>query len=188
MLRQAVVLVLFGSASLISAQTNLSLPLRMSGNKGETRVAQMIEGMRGQSGLPPLKRRPPSKEEVQLVCTAAATGKSVREPRSGTLRIYFAHDMSEQPEGLKVVALGSSLDPRNNTRYPVYADKDWSRFSVVVFAVLSGRDNARMYAIGVARHTSALKEAFAPMTFDHPVSDSEDWKKQIATECQDERP
>jgi len=76
MLRQAVVLVLFGSASLISAETSLSLPLRMSGNNGETRVAQMIESMRGQSGLLPLKRRPPSKEEVQLVCTAAATGKS----------------------------------------------------------------------------------------------------------------
>jgi hypothetical protein len=188
MLKQAVLLLMFGSASLLSAQNGPSLPVRMSGSRGEDRVAQIIGQMRSQSGLIQLRRLTPSKEELQLVCTAAVTGKSLHEPMFGALQIYFADDVSEQAEALKVVALGSSLDSKTNTRYPVYADKDWGRFSVVVFAVQPSRNNSGTYAIGVARHASRMKELFSPMTFDHPVSNSEDWKMQIATECRVERP
>jgi hypothetical protein len=152
----------------------------------QDRVAQLIDAMRQQDGLPTLKRRQPSKEEVQLVCTAAATSASVHEPKSGALEVYSTDDLSERAEPLKLIAFGTAYNPRSGTRYRVYSDKDWRSYEVVVYSY-AARNGTQQFTVGVSRH-SRIDDLFGWMAFDHPISDSTDWKKQIAPECRDQRP
>lgn len=150
----------------------------------QDRVAQAIDLMREKENLAKLKRQQPSKEEVQLVCTAAA-GASVHEP-NGTLQVYRTDDLSGLPEALKVIAFGTSYDPRTDRRYRVYSDKSWPSYDVVVYSYVSANGN-RSFTVGVSRH-SRMNDLFGWMAFDHPISDSTDWKKQIAPECRNQHP
>lgn len=147
----------------------------------EDRIAQAIDAMRQREGLAKLKRRRPSQEEMQLVCTAAVTGSSVHEPKFGALRVYSTDDLSQQPEGLKVIAFGTSYDSQSGTRYRVYSDKDWASYTVVVYTSRSS-GAAPAFTVGVARH-SRINDLFGWITFDHTISDSTDWKEQVAPEC-----
>jgi hypothetical protein len=149
-------------------------------------IARAIDAMRQQEGLAKLKRRRASQEEVQLVCTAAVTGSSVYEPRFGALQVYSTDDLSQRPEGLKVIAFGTSYDPQSGTRHRVHSDRDWASYTVVVYSNRSA-GAAPTFTVGVSRH-SRINDLFGWMTFDHPISDSTDWKKQVAPECVDQLP
>jgi hypothetical protein len=152
----------------------------------QDRVAQLIDAMRQEDGLHRLKRRRPSREEVQLVCTAAVAGVSVHEPKFGALEVYLTDDLSERTEPLKLVAFGTTYNPQSGTRYPVYSERDWRSYDVVVYSRVAG-DGTEHFTVGVSRHSRA-NDLFGWMTFDRPVSNSLDWKRQIAPECMDQRP
>jgi len=151
----------------------------------QDRVAQLIDAVRQEDGLSRLKRRQPSKEEIQLVGTAAATSTSVHEPKFGAMEVYSTDDLSERAEPLKLVAFGTAYDPRSSTRYRVYSDKDWRSYDVVVYSY-AARNGTEQFTVGVSRH-SRTNDLFGWMAFDHLISDSTDWKKQIAPECRDQR-
>lgn len=186
MSRHLAVLTIFGCIA-ITAQTNHnSVAKPLIDRTAVDRVAKAIDVMRQQEHLPKLKRRRATQEEVQLVCTAAITGPSVHEPKFGALQVYSTTDPSGHPESLKVIAFGTSYDSQSGTRYRVYSDKDWGSYAVVVYSSQSA-DGAPTFTIGASRH-SRMNDLFGWLTFEHPISDSTDWKKQIAPQCMNERP
>jgi hypothetical protein len=151
--------------------------------KAEQKIADKIEAMRRSAGLPPLKRTQPSIVEIQLVCTAALTGKEVHDPRYGGLETYVTDDLNVEKEGLKLVSLGTSQFTGENFRRPVYSDRGWPRFSVVVDIDSTSKPDAIRYRVGVTRRGSAISEFLAPMTYDNPIKDSKDWQDQVVAAC-----
>jgi hypothetical protein len=148
-----------------------------------------LEAIRASAKLPPLKRVAPSVAERELVCTAAVTGRTVHDPVFGNLGTYVTRDLLAETEPLKVVALGTSAcrTPQpcaeSDARYKVYSDKDSGRYSVIVERNPNSTPDQPVYTVGVARRASALKEFFAQITFDNPIKDSNEGKKQVAPEC-----
>jgi hypothetical protein len=153
----------------------------------EDAVARKLESMRATAKLPELRRVPASVVEVQLVCTAARTGTKVFDPRFGGLETYVTDDLSVETEPLKVVALGTSQSADGGPPYQVYS-KDWPRYSVVVQLDRSSKPDHPIYMIGIARRPSLLAELFAPITYDNPIEDSRDWKKQVDPACRKLQP
>lgn len=130
----------------------------------------------------------PTLAEVQLVCTSALTGKDVVDPSDGTLKIYTTRDLSVENESLKLIALGTALDAQTNTRYRVYADKDWDRFSVAVDIGRGSEPQVPVYVVGIARRQSKAMDILGRLTFDNPIKDSTDWRAQVAPACRDRKP
>jgi hypothetical protein len=149
----------------------------------EVEVERNLQTMRLSSGLPHLKRVPASESEVELTCTAAQTGQEVHDPELGNLRTYVTSDLAAQTEQLKLVALGTSQFPDGGPRRPVYSDKGWPRYSVVVFLDESSTPGHAFYRVGVARRPSAFAEWLAPISGDNPVKDAKEWKGQVVPAC-----
>jgi hypothetical protein len=156
-------------------------------NTAADRVAKQVDAIRTSAKLPPLRRVNPSAEEVELVCTAALTGRKVNDPAFGDLLTYVTRDLSAETEPLKRVALGTAAceSPKQcrdgETRYRAYPDK-WRRYSVIVERSASSTPDDLVYTVGIARRPSAQLEFFAPLGFDNPFQ-ANDWKKQVAPEC-----
>jgi len=149
----------------------------------EGEVERNLQAIRLSSGLPHLKRVPASESEVELTCTAAQTGQEVHDPELGNLRTYVTSDLAGQTEQLKLVALGTSQFPDGGPRRPVYSDKGWPRYSVVVFLDESSTPGHAVYRVGVARRPSAFAEWLAPISGDNPVKDAKEWKGQVVPAC-----
>jgi hypothetical protein len=149
----------------------------------EGEVERSLQAIRLSSGLPHLKRVPASESELELTCTAAQTGQEVHDPELGNLRTYVTSDLASQTEQLKLVALGTSQFPDGGPRRPVYSDKSWPRYSVVVFLDESSTLGHTVYRVGVARRPSAFAEWLAPISGDNPVKDAKEWKGQVVTAC-----
>ncbi len=149
----------------------------------EGEVERSIEAIRLSSGLPHLKRVPASESELELTCTAAQTGQEVHDPELGNLRTYVTSDLASQTEQLKLVALGTSQFPDGGPRRPVYSDKSWPRYSVVVFLDESSTPGHPVYRVGVARRPSAFAEWLAPISGDNPVKDAKEWKGHVVPAC-----
>ena len=168
MLRYGALVAIFACIALSAQINQKSVP----GQKpsidriAEDRVAQAIDAMRQQEGLRKLKRRRPSREEVQLVCTAAVTGSTVSEPKFGAVQVYSTGDLSAPTESLKLIAFGTSYDRGSGTRYRVYSDKDWGSYMVIVYSSLSA-SGALTFSVGASRH-SRINDLFGWITFDHP--------------------
>jgi len=143
--------------------------------------------MRTTAKLPELRRVTASAVEVQLVCTAARTGKEVFDPRFGGLETYVTVDLAAETEPLRTVALGTPWRADGGPRYSLYF-KDWPRYSVVVQLDRDSKPDHPIYVVGVARRPSAVAEFFAPITYDNPIEDSRDWKKQVGPACRDRNP
>jgi hypothetical protein len=160
----------------------------VSRRNAEDQVAKQLETMRVSAKLPKLKRSQPSVVDVQLVCTAALTGNKVKDPRFGGLETYVTRDLSAETDSLKTVALGTSRSADGGPGHRIYSDKDWGRYSISVQLDRSSTPDNPVYTVGVVRRQSALAEFFAPMTYDHPIEDSRDWKNQVDPACSNLRP
>jgi hypothetical protein len=150
-------------------------------------VAKQVDAIRASAKLPPLRRVEPSLEEIELVCTAALTGREVHDPAFGNLGTYVTRDLSAETEVLRTAALGTAAcqSPEQcrerDTRRRVYPDK-WQRYSVIVERNVGSAPNDLVYTVGVSRRPSVLMEFFAPLGFDNPFNATE-WKKQVVPEC-----
>jgi hypothetical protein len=160
-----------------AGSTEWSLELRRT---AADQVAKQVDALRASAKLPPLKRVKPSLEELELVCTAALTGRQVHDPAFADLRTYVTNDLSAETEILKIVALGT-VACQSPKQCPAYPEK-WRRYSVIVERNASGTPNDLIYTVGIARRPSAQMEFFAPLGFDNPFAANE-WKKQVAPEC-----
>ena len=156
--------------------------------KAEKLVADKIKSIRSSNKLPPLSLVKPSREQRELVCSAAATGKQIHDS-IGNLMVYVTQDLSEINETLTSVALGTaacqkgSICTNGQTRYPL-GWKDAPRFSVVVERTpRTDQQTKPTYTVGVVRRPTAAAEFFAPITYDNPVKDANDWKEQVVSEC-----
>jgi hypothetical protein len=89
---------------------------------------------------------------------------------------------------MKLVAFGTSQDARDGSRYRVYSDKDWGRYSVAVELNQDSTPQSPVYTVGIARRQSQLMEFLGRMSFDKPIADSSDWKKQVDPACLARRP
>src|SRR5215475_10829315 len=116
----------------------------------EDAVAQKIDDIRASAKRPPLERVSPSRMDVQLVCTAALTGRKVGDPIFGGLATYLTNDPSEDTEVLKNITLG-------------LPQKKYPRYSVVVERNANSAPGNPSYTVGVARRPSASQEFFAPL-------------------------
>ena len=146
-------------------------------------VAQKIDAVRSSAGLHKLKRVEPSTAELEFVCTAAVTGNEIRDPRWGGLDTYLTTDLAAETEALKTLALGTVQDKEGGPRRSIYRDKDWPRYSLVVELDRTSGPDRPVFRIGVARRGSALSEFFAPVTYDRPLHDANDWKEQVDPAC-----
>lgn len=149
----------------------------------EDEVERTLQAIRLSSGLYRLKRVPASESELELTCTAAQTGQEVHDPELGNLRTYVTSDLASQPEELMLVALGTSQFHDGGPRRPVYSDKSWPRYSVVVFIDKASTPGHTVYRVGVARRPSAFAEWLVPITGDNPVRDGKEWKVQVVPAC-----
>ena len=154
-----------------------------SQERAESQIAKLIDETRSAAGLPPLKRTKASESELELVCTAASTGKEVHDPMLSNLHTYVTDDLNTTNEYMMTVALGTSGPANGIARWRVYSDKTWPRFSVVVLLDSTTKADHPIYRVGLARRPSAFNEWIAPLTSDNPVKDASDWKKQVSPPC-----
>jgi hypothetical protein len=154
-----------------------------SQQQAEAQITKSIDETRRVAGLAPLKRIKASESEVELVCTAALTGNEVHNPLLGNLHTYVTDDLNSNNEYKTLVALGTSGAPNGGTRWRVYSDKNWPRFSVLVLLDSTSKAGHPIYRVGLARRPSAFTELIASLTGDNPVKDGSDWKKQVAPPC-----
>jgi hypothetical protein len=158
----------------------------------EDTVASKIDAIRTSAKLPPLKRVNPSIEELELVCTAALTGRKVGDPIFADLQTYVTNDLSAETEPLKVVSLGTEACrgqscSESKPRRPVYSRQKWPRYSVVVELSANSKPEHPEYTVGVARRPSAALEFFAPLFFDVPFKGINKWKEQVAPDCKNRK-
>jgi hypothetical protein len=154
-----------------------------SQQQAEAQIVKRIDETRRAANLPPLKSVKASESEIELVCTAALTGSEVHDPMLGNLHTYVTGDLNTSNELVTLVALGTSGTPDGSSRWRVYSDESWPRFSVVVLLDSTRKADHPMYRVGLARRPSAFDESIAPLTGDNPVRDGSDWKKQVAAPC-----
>jgi len=165
-----------------------------SRREAEDTVANKINAVRASANLRPLKRATPALREVELVCTAAVTGRKEGDPIFSGLGTYVTADLSAENEAIKVVALGSEACrgkppscSEGNPRRLSYSDRKWPRYSVIVERNPSSTPENPVYTVGVARRPSALQEFFAPLEFDVPFKGMNKWKKEVAPECRNRK-
>jgi hypothetical protein len=171
--------VLTGLALSAYAQTTQQADNEWSGKAkraAEDAVAGKIDDMRAFAKRPALKRVTPSVREVQLVCTAALTGRAVGDPLMGGLVTYTTNDLLSETEGLKEMTVGR-----------FYPKKDWPRYSVMVERNASKTPGDPAFTIGIARRKGAIREFFAPVFGDVPFKGMGDWKKHVAPGCQNRK-
>ena len=142
----------------------------------EDAVASRIEMMRAAAKRPPLKRVNPSMRELELVCTAALTGRMVGDSIMGGLETYATDDLSAETAPFEELTLGRD--------YPV---KKWPRYSVIVELSANSTPEHPKYTVGVARRPSAASEFFAPVFFDVPFKGMNKWKKQVVPDCKNRK-
>jgi hypothetical protein len=134
-------------------------------------VVETFVRMRHSAGLPALKVVQPSKAEVQLVCTAAATGKFAEY---GELIIYVTEDPGLESPELKRLATNKFGPTSENG----FTDKEWPRFSVVVF-LDSSSDGRLRYRVGINRRVSRFGEVIDRFF----AEDYSAWKNEISPAC-----
>ncbi len=171
-LRLVVLAVLTISAYAQTTQPSASESSAKLKRAAEDVVASKIVLMRATAKRPALKRVNPSVRELELVCTAALTGRKVGDPIFAGLETYVTDDLSAETEPLKELTLGR-----------FYPAKKWPRYSVIVELSANSKPEHPEYTVGVARRPSAALEFFAPLFFDAPFKGMNDWKKQVAPDC-----
>lgn len=167
---------------------------RKSRQDAEGTIASKIDAIRVSAKLPPLRRASPSLREVELVCTAAVTGRKVGDPIFSGLLTYVTADLAAETEAIKVVALGTEAcrgKPPScsdgNPRRLYYPTKRWPRYSVIIELNPASTREKPVYTVGVARRVSAVQEFFAPLGFDVPFKGMNEWKKDVAPECRNRK-
>ena len=161
-----------------------------SKQEAEDAIAKKIDAIRISAKLPPLERASPALREVEMVCTAAVTGRKVGDPIFSGLLTYVTADLAAETEAVKVVALGTEAcrgGPPScsggNPRRLFYPTKKWPRYSVIIELNPSSTPENPVYTVGVARRVSAVQEFFAPLFFDVPFKGLNDWEKEVTPEC-----
>jgi hypothetical protein len=167
-----VLTVLTISAQAQTTQPSASAWSARSKREAEDAVASRIEMMRAGATRPALKRVSPALRELELVCTAALTGRAAGDPVMGGLKSYTTDDLSAETEGLKELTVGQ-----------FYPAKKWPRYSVIVELSANSKPEHPEYTVGVARRPSAASEFFAPLFFDVPFKGMNKWKDQVAPPC-----
>jgi len=160
------------AAGILSAQTPTP-------GAAEAKIVRAIQGARARAGLPPLKEVTASRAELELVCTAALTG---REPSYGELITYATDDLAYDSPEWESIALGKPIArPENGRSAVLLVDREWPRFSVVVLTDKSGKGRFR---VGLARRTSRLGEVMDRFF----AEDYGGWKKQVDPACRGFKP
>jgi hypothetical protein len=175
-LRSIVLAVLTISAYAQTTQPSASAWSAKSKRAAEDAVASKIEMMRAAAKRPALKRVNPSTRELELVCTAALTGRAAGDPVMGGLGTYATDDLAAETEPLKELTVGQ-----------FYPAKKWPRYSVIVELSANGKPEHPEYTVGVARRPSAALEFFAPLFFDVPFKGMNKWKEQVAPDCKNRK-
>jgi hypothetical protein len=175
-LRSVVLAVLTIPAHAQTTQPGASEWSDKSKRAAEDAVASKIEMMRAAAKRPALKRVNPSTRELELVCTAAVTGRKVGDPIFSGLETYVTDDLSTETEPLKELTLGR-----------FYPAKKWPRYSVIVELSANTKPEHPEYTVGVARRPSAALEFFAPLFSDSPFKGMNEWKKQVAPDCRNRK-
>jgi hypothetical protein len=176
LLGSVVLAVLTISAYAQTTQPSASEWSEKSKRAAEDTVASRIVMMRAAGKRPALERVNPSLRELELVCTAALTGRKVGDPIFSGLETYVTDDLSAETEPLKELTLGR-----------FYPAKKWPRYSVIVELSANSKPEHPEYTVGVARRPSAASEFFAPLFFDTPFKGMKDWKKQVAPNCENRK-
>jgi hypothetical protein len=167
-LRSVVLVVLTISAYAQTTQPSTSEWSAKSKRAAEDAVAGKIEEMRAAAKRPALKRVSPSMRELELVCTAALTGRTAGDPVTGGLETYATDNLSAETEPLKELTLGR-----------FYPAKKWPRYSVIVELSANSKPEHPIYTVGVARRPSAALEFFAPLFFDVPFKGVNSGKSRL---------
>jgi len=129
------------------AQTNATTkPQRQSAE--EDRVAQLIDTLRNEKGLKPLKRTAPTPYTARLTCSVAVTGQPLASlthysTDRGLFQTYSTRDLESRPAALLFLAAAEGLTSKVYPQYSVIVFRDVSRPGLLV--------------VGVARSESKLR-------------------------------
>jgi hypothetical protein len=176
LLRLVVAAVLTISGHAQTTQPSASGWSSKSKRAAEDTVASKIEMIRASAKRPALKRVNPSTKELQLVCTAALSGRTVGDPVMGGLETYATDDLSAETKPLVEQTLGRA-----------YPDKKWPKYSVIVELSANSTPDHPEYTVGVDRRPSPALEFFAPLFFDLPFKGMNEWKKRVAPDCKNRK-
>ena len=175
-LRWIVVVVLTTSASPQSTQSSGTDWSSKSKAAAEDIVASKVETIRISANRSALKRVNPSQMDLELVCTAALTGRRVSDPLWSGLETYATTDLSVEPEALRKLLLGRA-----------YPTKKWPRYSVIVELSPNNKPGHPEYVVGVARRPSVAVEFFGPLFSDVPFEGMNKWKEQVVPQCKNRK-
>jgi hypothetical protein len=175
-LRSVVLAALAISAYSQTTQPSASEWSAKSKRAAEDALASRIEMLRAAAKRPALKRVNPSMRELELVCTAALTGRTAGDPVMGGLETYATDDLSAETEPLKELTLGQ-----------FYPAKKWPRYSVIVELSSNSQPEHPKYTVGIARRPSAALEFFAPLFFDVPFKGINKWKERVTPDCKNRK-
>ena len=176
LLRSVVLAALTTSAYAQTTQPSASEWSAKPKRAAEDAVASRIEMLRAAAKRPALKRVNPSMRELELVCTAALTGRTAGDTVMGGLETYATDDLSAETEPLKELMLGQ-----------FYPAKKWPRYSVIVELSANSQPEHPKYTVGIARRPSAALEFFAPLFFDVSFKGINKWKEQVAPDCKNRK-
>src|SRR5665213_3420383 len=122
--------IFMGVASL--AQTNVAATHQRQ-TAEEDRVARLVDTIRKERGLKPLKHVIPSEYEVGLVCSAAATGRPLWELTHegktdlASFQVYRTQDIADRSTALTFLASDEVLRRKDFPHYSVIVFKDVSQ-------------------------------------------------------------
>ena len=133
----------FSSVAQRSAPT---LPQRQRAE--ENRVAQLIDTIRKEKGLKPLKRTAPTTYMAKLTCSVAVTGKPLAslthyDTNRGPFQAYSMEDPEDRPAALLFLASDEELTARSDPQYSVIVFRDVNRPRLLVVGVARGQSKLR---------------------------------------------
>jgi hypothetical protein len=145
-------------------------PLVGERDKGkEDQLAQSVETIRAAAKLPPLARIRNRPEIRQRVCTVAQSDVLPKNSVGDTFVLYKTSHPESISTELKLVA--------------TFDDDHFPRYSVAVWRLTEPQSMQATYWVGIKRYWSASFE-FVDYHFTDDIFYHDDWKKNVAPQCQ----
>jgi hypothetical protein len=164
------------------AQTNATTkPQRQRAE--EDRVAQLIDAIRKEKGLKPLKHTAPTPYMAKLTCSVAATGEPLAslthyDTERESFQTYSTQDLGSRPAPLLFLATDEELTRKVFPEYSVIVFRDESHPGLLVIGVARGQSRrGQWWGCTALNFNNWLEDGCN----DYPV------KPSISPECTEER-
>jgi len=184
-MRAIVISILAASSIAFSCVPQTNVPVKPQRQRAEEdRVAQLIDTIRKEKGLEPLKRATPTPYMAKLTCSVAVTGQPLASvvhynTDRELFQTYSTQDLESRPSAILFLTTSEELTKKVFPQYSVIVFRDVSRPGLLV--------------VGVARSQSKRGNWWGCTSlnlnnwFEDGCSDSGIPKPSISPECAEEK-